>query len=231
MQYTVDSEQFDGDWDLMMQRSWEMGMAVTIALTVSAARFVHQVVRSQVLNEHKTLSKSSVLFLTIGVIFSINKKVVIVPALLMLSAFVMGIMGAATFSINDVQITLSLAAAANLVLTALTGKPAHSAGRILWIRRAASHVGLDRTLRSRYDTAIGIILESGAIYCITAIFLGIASLYDSEIYSIGLSIAHQLINIIPMFTLVYVGLNNIDYSQSKEHIPQVPSNHASDARP
>jgi hypothetical protein len=30
-------------------------------------------------------------------------------------------------------------------------------------------------------------------------------------------------NIIPTFTLVYVGLNNTDYSQPKEHVRQVPS--------
>jgi hypothetical protein len=30
-----------------------------------------------------------------------------------------------------------------------------------------------------------------------------------------------------MFTLVYVGLKNTDYSQPKERIPQFPSNHAS----
>jgi hypothetical protein len=37
-------------------------------------------------------------------------------------------------------------------------------------------------------------LESGAIYCITAIFLVItAALYDEEIYNAGSGIAQQLI--------------------------------------
>jgi hypothetical protein len=71
------------------------------------------------------------------------------------------------------------------------------------------------------------------------------SLNDPGIYDIGSSIAQQLIvspgifrlgglsslpipqNIIPTFTLVYIGLKNTDYSQSKERILQVPSNHAS----
>jgi hypothetical protein len=89
------------------------------------------------------------------------------------SCVVIGIMEVALFSgsVNDMtQIGYGLAAAANLVLTALTGKSVYSivhiqcwkdrsAGRILWIQRAASHVGLDRTLRSRYNTAMGIMYD------------------------------------------------------------------------
>ncbi|KAJ7932985.1 hypothetical protein B0H13DRAFT_1856595 [Mycena leptocephala] len=146
------------------------------------------------------------------VIWGFNKKILTVPALLTLFTLavgiVVGIVESATgkfISISDLQITLSLAAATNLVLTAFTGKSIYStvyiqcskppsAGRILWIQRAASHVGLDRTLRSRYNMAIGIILESGAIYCITAIFLVITvSLYDEETFVIGLSISQQTI--------------------------------------
>jgi hypothetical protein len=134
---------------------------------------------------------------------------------------VMGIVAiTAPFStVSDIQIAFSLAAATNLVFTALTGKSiyaiahiqcwkARPAGRILWIRHAASHVGLDRTLRSRYNTAIGIMydfyivvstsdmitrLESGAIYCIGAIFMATVMLYDPEIFNIGLSIGKQLV--------------------------------------
>ncbi|KAJ7929729.1 hypothetical protein B0H13DRAFT_2538763 [Mycena leptocephala] len=177
-------------------------MAVVIAQAVVAARLVQQVVHSQVLKEHK--SQSNVLVLTTirefgffinnfvtdslflyrcYVIWGFQTKIVIVPALLMLSTFVMGIVRATALNgaVEDViQITFGLAAATNL---------AGSAGRILWIRRAALHVGLDRTLCSRYTTAIGIILESGAIYCIAAIFLVITvSLHDPEIFNIGIGI-------------------------------------------
>ncbi|KAJ7932988.1 hypothetical protein B0H13DRAFT_1856598 [Mycena leptocephala] len=98
-------------------------MAVTIALTVIEAHFVQQVVHLQVLNEHE-LSNDSVLNTVWNVIFFINKKVVIVPALLMLSTFVMGIVGATIFigALVTRQIIVSLATATNLVLTALTGK-------------------------------------------------------------------------------------------------------------
>jgi hypothetical protein len=86
-------------------------------------------------------------------------------------------------------------------------------------------------------------IVGGVIYCITAIFLVIAVLlYDLEIYYIGLGIGEQMIvspissrlsgssnlpilqNIIPMFTLVYVGLKNADSSHSTAHARQISSN-------
>ncbi|KAJ7913181.1 hypothetical protein B0H13DRAFT_2470986 [Mycena leptocephala] len=200
-------------------------MAVAIAETVVTARLVQQVVHSQVLQEHMSLSKFSVLktikafgifinnFVTDSLflyrcymIWGFRRKVLIVPVLLMLSTFVMGIVWVTVFdgAVNATRIIFVLAAATNLVLTALTGKSvssnvniqlkARSAGRILWIRHAASHVGLDCTIRSRYNTTIGLILESGAIYCLAVIFLVVAvSLNDLEFYYIGLGIAEQLI--------------------------------------
>ncbi|KAJ7913175.1 hypothetical protein B0H13DRAFT_1874124 [Mycena leptocephala] len=204
MQYAVDSQQFDSDWDSMIQLLLEMGvrnanlevvdsekrpgfspalriigiyislflltihllfrrrksfgmkflivascimavlgtaqMAITIAQTVIAAHFVQQAVHSQVLNEHESVQLSSVRDHREGhcvhkhcyrcyVIRGFWKKIVIVPALLMLSTFVMGIVGTTTLNgaVEDVtQITFGLAAATNLVLTALTGKSIYS---------------------------------------------------------------------------------------------------------
>ncbi|KAF8184037.1 hypothetical protein K438DRAFT_2162139, partial [Mycena galopus ATCC 62051] len=118
------------------------------------------------------------------------------------------------------QFAYGLGAATNLILTIFT------AGRILWIQRVASHAGLDNTVRRRSNMAIGIVLESGAIYCIAAILLACtASRYSSESDSTShymvIGIAGQLLgllvfsyilqvfrNIIPTFTLVYVGLKN-----------------------
>ncbi|KAJ7882464.1 hypothetical protein B0H13DRAFT_1890891 [Mycena leptocephala] len=141
-------------------------MAVTIAQTVVQARFVQQDVQAvpQGLkeDESESISRFLVFAATRKFIVFINKKVVIAPALLMLSTFGMGIVGAPVFdgAAGMTQITFGLAAATNLVLTALTGK-----------------------------------LESGAIYCIGAIFLIITvSLHDSEIYDIGIGITQQLMN-------------------------------------
>ncbi|KAJ7933023.1 hypothetical protein B0H13DRAFT_2307302 [Mycena leptocephala] len=241
MQYTVDSERFNGDWNSMMQLSLETGVslllygiyislflltipllsrrrkspgiillmvmscimavlgtaqiAVTIAQTVVQARFVQQDVQApQGLNEDESesISRFSVFAATRKFIVFINKwlyrcymiwgfrrKVVITPALLMLSTFGMGIVGATVFdgAAGMTQITFGLAAATNLVLTALTG--------------------------NRYNIAIGLKLESGAIYCIGAIFLIITvSLHDSEIYDIGIGITQQLMVSSDSFRLI-----------------------------
>ncbi|KAJ7878440.1 hypothetical protein B0H13DRAFT_1892671 [Mycena leptocephala] len=193
MQYIVDPEQFDGDWDVMMELFLQMGvslllyviscimavlgtaqMTFTIAQSVLKARFVQQVVHSQLLKEDKALSEFSVLSLR---------------------------------TIRDFTLVIN---------------------RLIWtlVVSLLCDMGIPKedTPRACAAHTIYLRLESGAIYCITAIFLVItASLYDEEIFAIGLSIAQQLINIIPTFTLVYVGLNNTDYSQPKEHVRQVPS--------
>jgi hypothetical protein len=84
-------------------------------------------------------------------------------------------------------------------------------------------------------------LESGATYCLAAILLVVTvSLNDPGIYDIGSGIAQQLIaspgsfrmsglsslpipqNIIPTFTLVYVGMKNTDYSHSTADTHQIP---------
>ncbi|KAJ7929664.1 hypothetical protein B0H13DRAFT_923886 [Mycena leptocephala] len=122
----------------------------------------------------------------------------------MLSTLTFAIVGCASApavcGIVGTRITCSLGAATNLILTGFT------AGRILWIRQAASNMDLDNTLRSRYNTAVGIILESGAIYCAAAIFLVITVSLDGGFFALGFGITQQLINIIPVFSLVYVGM-------------------------
>ncbi|KAF7333327.1 hypothetical protein MVEN_02348000 [Mycena venus] len=265
MQYTVDSEQLDPLWDLMIVRFWQMGVsfliygiylnlflltihtlsrqrtlgrkpliiascvmavlgttqiAMNIAETVLAARFVHQVLDAQVSAQIRALTTLSVLSEAQGVVSGINyfvadalfsyrcyviwgsqRKILILPGFLMLSTFVISVLGSLVLTI-DIRIPLCLAAATNLVLTFST------AGRIWWMRRAASHVGLGKALSGRYNTAMAIILESGAIYCIAAIFFAVSASQNEEIYVIGSGIGQQLINIIPTFTLLYVGLNN-----------------------
>ncbi|KAJ7215938.1 hypothetical protein GGX14DRAFT_562384 [Mycena pura] len=126
------------------------------------------------------------------------------------------ILSVISISYQDATIMYGLAAVTNVVLTTLT------AGRILWMRRAASHVPVDKTLRLRYNTAIRLILESGVIYCIGAIVMLIASLGAAENTSVGatqsvilMAIAQPLLNIVPTFTLVYVGRNATDTSEDR----------------
>ncbi|KAF7333380.1 hypothetical protein MVEN_02353700 [Mycena venus] len=206
-------------------------MAVSIAETVTTARFVQQLVHAPELERSVSIDFVKSLVTTGIVIWAINnfvtdtlflyrcyviwgfqRKIVFFPAVLMLTTFVVAIWGSPRQGRTDPQILYSLGAGTNLVLTTLSGNT-HSAGRILWSRRAASHFGLNN-LRSRYNRAIEIILESGAVYCITLIYLAIASsIHDHE-------------NIIPTFTLVYIGLSNtVDDSPpaSSRKVQQVTS--------
>ncbi|KAF7333318.1 hypothetical protein MVEN_02346800 [Mycena venus] len=110
-----------------------------------------------------------------------------------------------TNPVVDPRIVYVLGGVTNITLTAFT------AGRILWVQHAAAHAGLDNMVRRRYNTAIRILLESGAIYCIAAILLAIThsrSEDDLLFHYMVIGIAGQLENIIPTFTLVYVGLKN-----------------------
>ncbi|KAJ7888687.1 hypothetical protein B0H14DRAFT_2693462 [Mycena olivaceomarginata] len=126
----------------------------------------------------------------------------------MLSTLIVTSVGCSINTITNVRsVTITLGATTNLVLTALT------AGRILWIQRAASHVALDSKTRGNYTRAVAIILESDAIYCAVAILLVASASLDDEIFIVGFGIAQQLLNIIPTFTLVYIGLKNMEESQ------------------
>ncbi|KAJ7823821.1 hypothetical protein B0H14DRAFT_2825785 [Mycena olivaceomarginata] len=162
-------------------------IGVNIAETVAFARFVQQIVHVQVLNPPKSMT--TVMVVESGLL-AINKYVIA------------GMLSTVTLRTAYALTAYVLGAATNIVLSSLT------VGRILWIRRAASHVGLDSSVRSQYNRAIGIILESGAIYCIGTIFLAIAVVFQGDIYHIGISVSQEMLNIIPTFTLVYVGLQN-----------------------
>ncbi|KAJ7320856.1 hypothetical protein DFH08DRAFT_819109 [Mycena albidolilacea] len=53
------------------------------------------------------------------------------------------------------------------------------------------------------------LLESGAIYCVGIIFLLVSSsVKEFDVFLIGLGFISQLLNIIPTFTLVYIGLTD-----------------------
>ncbi|KAK7012597.1 hypothetical protein R3P38DRAFT_3364393 [Favolaschia claudopus] len=90
--------------------------------------------------------------------------------------------------------------ALNVVLTGLT------AGRIVWIqRKSASTLSDDDVTRSRCTRATKIILESGLIYCVVALFIVVSFSINEEWLRIGFGLAAQLMNIVPTFTLVGSG--------------------------
>ncbi|KAJ7664739.1 hypothetical protein B0H17DRAFT_1091516, partial [Mycena rosella] len=214
-------------------------MAINIALAVLTARTTQQIVHEQVaqflngLRYQETLAEALVItsltnnFLTDSlflyrcyVIWGSQKKIIILPGLLMIGTVATGFLSVVSVSFQDATITYGLAAATNVVLTALTGNL--SSGRILWMRRDASHIPVDKTLRPRYNMAIRLTLESGVIYCIAAI-IGSAAETSNVI---GGGFFQSLLNIIPTFTLVYIGRIAADipedrnFSASSTRIPR-----------
>ncbi|KAF8146396.1 hypothetical protein K438DRAFT_1869616 [Mycena galopus ATCC 62051] len=153
-----------------------------------------------------SLISDSIFMYRCYVIWDSQTRPLILPVLLMLSTLVVEILGLPGTSGYAEGPTLILAAATNLVITAFT------AGRILYIQRAASHVALDHQIRGRYTRAVVMILESGAINCVVAISLAITSFLNGEIFSIASAVGPRVLNIIPTFTLVYIGLSNMQHS-------------------
>ncbi|KAJ7230985.1 hypothetical protein B0H12DRAFT_219946 [Mycena haematopus] len=194
-------------------------MALTISQAVESARSVEHLLHAQISNPPVLTALNTAQMVLVAmnnfvtdslylyrcyVIWGYRWKILLIlPGLFMLSSFALGIWTATGKSIINSQIVFSLVVATNVVLTALT------ASRLLWIRRTTSSVNVKNVFRARCNRAICIILESGAIYCVAGIFLIIThSLNAPEAYSIELGFGSQLINIIPTFTLVYVGLSD-----------------------
>ncbi|KAK7028515.1 hypothetical protein R3P38DRAFT_2936897 [Favolaschia claudopus] len=140
------------------------------------------------------------------VVWGCRLEPIVLPALLSLSTAVIGgITCVASWdSITWERTACILAVATNLCLTAFT------AGRIFWVQRLASALpSLDKSTSRRYNLAITVILESGAITLAVTIGMVIGEFLNVQLLAITRGFAQQLMNIIPTFTLVYVGLKNM----------------------
>ncbi|KAJ6523159.1 hypothetical protein B0H19DRAFT_1085785 [Mycena capillaripes] len=156
-------------------------MAINIALAIFSARTAQQIVHGEVAQLLNGLRYQE----TLAIAFAITSMPVISCGISVVS-LLRHIPKKISVSLQDTTITYGLAAASNVVLTALTVFEAltiHVAGRILWMRRDASHIPVDKILRLRCNMAIRLILESGVIYCIGAIVFLITSLGATEITS------------------------------------------------
>ncbi|KAJ7488442.1 hypothetical protein FB451DRAFT_736987 [Mycena latifolia] len=110
------------------------------------------------------------------VIWGRRKNIIFVPCILVLATTITGVVyyttrknGLIPFSATyelDPRTPYILGVLTNLSLVALT------AGRIWWIRRAA-HIVCGNIFERRYGLALTLILESGAIYCVSGIILAI----------------------------------------------------------
>ncbi|KAJ6510960.1 hypothetical protein C8R45DRAFT_921654 [Mycena sanguinolenta] len=204
-------------------------MAAIVAAALLNARFVQQIVSAEAVIQPGILLTLSRVLHRCYVVWRFQWKITILPMVLITSTFVAGILWAAPVThITDVRIAYGLGAVTNLILTAST------AGRILWIQRVTARAGLANTVRKHSRVAIGIILESGAIYCIGTIFLAISGSYQyqsesiSTFHYVAIGIAGQLTSIIPTFTVVYVGLKNtLDENNVFESRRTVSSNQMS----
>ncbi|KAJ7116218.1 hypothetical protein C8R43DRAFT_1038363 [Mycena crocata] len=101
------------------------------------------------------------------VVWGRNLRIVVVPILMLLSITVLGYIYAYEEDYLDStrfnsRIAYLMSVFTNVLLMMLT------AGRIWWIRRAASVLSESSWVR-RYNTVIAIILESGAFYCLSVV--------------------------------------------------------------
>ncbi|KAJ7744131.1 hypothetical protein B0H16DRAFT_994700 [Mycena metata] len=101
-------------------------------------------------------------------------------------------------------------AVTNAVLVAFT------VGRIWWIRRDALRVSHGAEVLNRYNTAIAMILESGALLLVPTILAIIPMPAVPRIIMTG--IAGQLINIAPTLIVVRVGLGH-DIQDTVQSLP------------
>ncbi|KAJ7270264.1 hypothetical protein C8J57DRAFT_1508307 [Mycena rebaudengoi] len=106
----------------------------------------------------------------------------------------------------DDRIVFVLNLVTNFGLTGLTGT--RSSGRIWWITRQ-QRIALGADFKPRYNSAIAIISESGAIYCAGLIFqlaaLSVQSTFAPTVY-LSHGVISQLVNIVPTLIIVRVGL-------------------------
>ncbi|KAJ7818535.1 hypothetical protein B0H14DRAFT_1371740 [Mycena olivaceomarginata] len=144
-----------------------------------------------------------------------NKAVICIPVLLLLLTTALGYV---TVYSNDIlapgahsadsRIGFVFAIVTNLVLTGLT------AGRIWWTKRDLRVVGQDKYVK-RYTDAISVLLESGAVYCLSLILIILALSFGRKatsgttaiFTSLAYGAAGQLVNIVPTLFIVRICLS------------------------
>ncbi|KAJ7731502.1 hypothetical protein B0H16DRAFT_1893325 [Mycena metata] len=161
-------------------------------------------------------SLDTIFILRCYAIWNFQLKIIIVPVLLTFAVTGVGHTNAfwplhtpntlrsadsvvAEFSFKLLKISILLSICTTVILMVLT------AGRIWWIARTARTL-LGPTVISKYYTACAMILESGAIYCVSAIaFATIGFTLDQ--WTTG-AILGQLVGIAPTIIAVRVGLGH-----------------------
>ncbi|KAF8895285.1 hypothetical protein BD779DRAFT_715172 [Infundibulicybe gibba] len=128
------------------------------------------------------------------VVWGHDKRIIIFPCVLLLSATICGYLLPSLGQSFPVYLWMSLAL--NSLVTILT------AGRIWWISRKARRI-LGDDLVKRYNSAIAVIVESGAIYSCYVILVVVLPV-GQVVADFGLI---QVVGIVPTLIMVQVGLS------------------------
>ncbi|KAJ7020348.1 hypothetical protein C8F04DRAFT_1144630 [Mycena alexandri] len=160
------------------------------------------------------------------IIWESRKKVLILPALCILATVVLLVVVClqlyeGTYLI-DPRAPFIMLLGTNLLLMFLT------AGRI-WYRGRGVHTILGPNFGKTYNSALALILESGAIYCFCAILLvasqttQTAGEFGAIFYGISTGLATQTVNIAPTLILVRIGMDQDRIQQTTPVSDQLPS--------
>ncbi|KAJ7798802.1 hypothetical protein B0H14DRAFT_3886337, partial [Mycena olivaceomarginata] len=165
-----------------------------------------------------TVIADSIFILRCYAIWDFHRKVIVFPILLTLAVAGVGYTNAfwtlhtpnslrstnlfaAEFSFKLLKISVLLSISTTVILMVL------SAGRIWWIGRAARILS-GQSIINRYNTVCAMILESGAVYCASAIVFATIGFTLDPIYSTTGAVLGQLVGIAPIIIAVRVGLGH-----------------------
>ncbi|KAJ7783978.1 hypothetical protein DFH07DRAFT_789743 [Mycena maculata] len=166
------------------------------------------------------------------IVWNHNIRIAVIPILLLLTTTVIGYLSVyedeyvISSHYLDFRVAFIMSVVTNVALMALT------AGRIWWIRRDAC-VLLESASVRMYTTVIAIILESGALYCISVLIyvISISVLnQDNDMIAVFRAAMPQIMNIAPTLIIVRVGLGHgvrvdeVRANSDREHraLPRVP---------
>ncbi|KAJ6541781.1 hypothetical protein B0H19DRAFT_1174632 [Mycena capillaripes] len=148
-------------------------------------------------------------------IWGSNYYVIIAPSLMLLLTSILSYISAyegdypsAAGPSIDLRIGFALSVLTNIVLVGLT------AGRILHTRRVARRAGMRTDVR-RFNTAVAMVLESGAILCAwVVVYVILRSISPPTTWRVFRGGLAMLLNIVPTMIIVRIGLGHAIDSES-----------------
>ncbi|KAF7371121.1 hypothetical protein MSAN_00747300 [Mycena sanguinolenta] len=153
------------------------------------------------------------------IVWGSNFKVIVVPIIMLIATSVCGYLAGFNFSQvkpgEDVFVSniaewgtalFSLSLSTNIVVISLIAMTVLVAGRIYWIARTTRRLLGSSTSSRKYQNAVAIILESGAIYSVSLMTLLILYCLKTNAQYIVYDALAQIMGIAPTLIIVRVGL-------------------------